>query len=252
MSKNGIEIKGKNIGQGKPMVCVPVMERKKEDILSEVTRLVDLGAEMIEWRVDAFEDVSRTDAVREILACLSPIIENTVFLFTFRSKKQGGLLELDYEKIRHLHQVAAESKTVDLIDVEYFEAENVSYEINVLQDMGVKVIVSHHDFCETPPQETIDTILEQMAKSDADIVKIALMPQSTEDVLLLLEKTNAFHKKYPDQLLITMSMGNLGVISRISGEVFGSCVTFGSGKVSSAPGQIPMLQLQQILDAIHG
>ena len=101
-------------------------------------------------------------------------------------------------------------------------------------------------------KDTIATLLEQMADSDADIVKIALMPQNAEDVLCLLEQTNAFHEKYPNQPLITMSMGKLGVISRISGEVFGSCVTFGAGKVSSAPGQIPMLKLQEILDTIHG
>ena len=252
MSKQVIEIKDKKIGQGIPIICVPVMEQRKDDILSEVSRLVGLGAEMIEWRVDAFKDVLNVDEVREVLTCLSPMIENTVFLFTFRSKKQGGLLELDYEKVCHLRQVAAESKIVDIIDVEYFDVEHVDDEIRTLQNMGVKVIASHHDFCRTPSKEIIANLLDQMVDSNADIVKIALMPQSSDDVLCLLEQTNVFHKKYPNQPLITMSMGKLGVISRISGEVFGSCVTFGAGKVSSAPGQIPMLKLQGILDAIHG
>lgn len=252
MSKQVIDIKGNKIGQGKPVICVPVLEHKKDDILSEVKRLVSLGVKMIEWRVDAFEDVLNADSVREVLACLSSMLEDTVFLFTFRSKRQGGLLELDYDKVYHLRRLAAESKVVDLIDVEYFAMDSVDGEIHTLQNMGAKVIASYHDFSETPSRDAITTLLEQMADSDADIVKIALMPQSADDVLCLLEQTNAFHNKYPNQPLITMSMGKLGVISRISGEVFGSCVTFGAGKVSSAPGQIPVLKLQQILDAIHG
>lgn len=252
MKKQVIEIKGKKIGQGKPLVCVPVMENTQYDIVSEVARLVNLGADMIEWRVDAFDNVHSLDAVREVLAEVRPIIHDTVFLFTFRSKKQGGLLELNYEKVCGLHQVAAESKVADLVDVEYFDVYDVDSEIRTLQSMGVKVIASHHDFCNTPTGETIAFMLEQMRESGTDIVKIALMPESADDVLRLLRETNTFHTKYPGQPLITMSMGKLGVISRISGEVFGSCVTFGAGKVSSAPGQIPMSTLQQILDAISG
>lgn len=247
-----IEIKGKIIGQGKPIICVPVMETNKDEILSEVTRLVALGTEMIEWRVDAFENVICKDAVKEVLNGLSTLLEDTIFLFTFRSKKQGGLMELDYDTVCGLRHTAAESQVVDFIDVEYFDTDNVDGEIRTLKNMGVKVIASYHDFSKTPSKDTIATLLEQMANSDADIVKIALMPQNAEDVLCLLEQTNAFHEKYPNQPLITMSMGKLGVISRISGEVFGSCVTFGAGKVSSAPGQIPMLKLQEILDTIHG
>ena len=234
------------------MICVPVVENRKDEIVQEVARLVEVGVEMVEWRVDAFENAGSLNAVREVLAELKPIVKNTILLFTFRSKKQGGLMELDYEKIYDLHQVAAESKMVDFIDVEYFDVDDMDREIHILQKMGTRVITSHHDFEETPSGEVIAMLLEQMAQSGTDIVKLAVMPQSTEDVLCLLEETNAFHKKYPNQLLITMSMGKLGVISRISGETFGSCITFGAGKNASAPGQIPVRDLEQILDAISG
>ena len=51
--------------------------------------------------------------------------------------------------------------------------------------------------------------------------------------------------------MITMSMGSLGGISRISGETFGSCVTFGAHEKPSAPGQFAMKELRQMLDTIH-
>ena len=46
-------------------------------------------------------------------------------------------------------------------------------------------------------------------------------------------------------------MGKLGVISRISGELFGSALTFGSAKKASAPGQLEVTALQQILQILH-
>lgn len=246
-----LKVKNKVIGEGKPLVCVSVMDTKKDDIIAEVKRLVDNHAEMVEWRVDAFEGVKSPNAVREVLRELAPLVRETILVFTFRSKEQGGQCSLDSDMVYDLHQVAAESKVVDFIDVEYFYTENADDEIYHLQRMGTKVITSHHDFHETPSSDILFMLLEQMKHSNADIVKLAVMPQNTDDVLKLLAETNHFHKRYPNQLLITMSMGKLGAVSRVCGEAFGSCVTFGAGKNASAPGQVPMAKLEEILGVLR-
>lgn len=245
-----LTVKNKVFGTGKPIICVSVMDSEKDDIVAEVKRLVDVGVEMIEWRVDAYSGVKSPNAVRDVLSEVAPIVENTVFVFTFRSKEQGGECSLSSDKVYDLHQVAAESKVVDFIDVEYFYTEDADVEVYTLQKMGTRVITSHHDFHETPSADVLYMLLEQMKHSNADIVKMAMMPQTTEDVLRLLQETNHFHKRYPNQPLITMAMGKLGMVSRISGETFGSCVTFGAGKNASAPGQIPVEDLKQILDTL--
>jgi len=243
-------VKNKEFGMGKPIICISVMDNVKDEIVAEVKRLVEQNVEMIEWRVDAFEGVGSPNAVREVLKEIAPIIKDTVFVFTFRSKEQGGVCSLRSDKVYDLHQVAAESKVVDFIDVEYFYTEDADVEVYTLQKMGTKVITSHHDFHETPSSDVLYMLLEQMKHSNADIVKLAMMPNTVEDVLRLLSETNHFHKRYPEQPLITMSMGKLGMVSRISGETFGSCVTFGAGKNASAPGQIPMNDLKYILDTL--
>lgn len=51
--------------------------------------------------------------------------------------------------------------------------------------------------------------------------------------------------------LVTMSMGQLGVISRITGELTGSAMTFASVQKASAPGQINVSDMQMLLEAIH-
>lgn len=249
--ENLLCIKGKIIGKGKPLVCVPVMESSKEEILRETRRLEEAHTEMIEWRVDAFENVESPNAIREILNEMKHIIKESILVYTFRSKNQGGCKALSAADIYDIHQVAAESDVVDFIDVEYFEAKNPQKEIAMLQEMGAYVIASHHDFEQTPDTEVIRMLLEQIRESGADVVKLAVMPQNMWDVLHLLEETNRFHENHPDYPLITMSMGAKGGISRVAGEFFGSCVTFGAGGQASAPGQLPVKQLEEILHILH-
>lgn len=249
--ENLLCIKGKIIGKGKPLVCVPVMESTKEGILKETRRLEEAHTEMIEWRVDAFENAQSPNAIREILKDMKEIIKESILVYTFRSKNQGGCQALSAAEIYDIHQVAAESEVVDFIDIEYFEAKNPQKEIATLQQMGAHVIASHHDFEQTPPPEVIRMLLEQIRESGADVVKLAVMPQNMWDVLHLLEETNRFHEKYPDHPLVTMSMGAKGGISRVSGEFFGSCVTFGAGGQASAPGQLPAEPLEKILQILH-
>lgn len=246
-----MEIKGKKFDTGKPIICVPVMEPRKDGIMKEVSLLVGKGIEMIEWRVDFFEACEDLNAIRDVLESLKTLLEHTVFLFTFRTKKQGGNREIEEEMLDDLYEVAAESGCVDLIDLEFFELNRPVQEIRHLQKMGVKIIASHHDFDETPQVEVMDMLLQRMAMGGADIVKLAVMPNETQDVLNLLQVTSRFHQVNEGIPIITMSMGKIGMISRLAGEAFGSCVTFGAREKASAPGQIQMDELEQVLRIIH-
>ena len=107
---------------------------------------------------------------------------------------------------------------MDLVDVEAFIGDTyVEKVVKTSHECGVKVIASNHDFRKT---------------------KIAVMPQSTEDVLTLLSATEEMRRCYADRPVITMSMAGTGVLSRLCGEVFGSALTFGAAGKVSAPGQI--------------
>ena len=77
------------------------------------------------------------------------------------------------------------------------------------------------------------------------------MPNDKKDVLKLLAATEEMANEYADRPIITMSMAGTGVISRLCGEVFGSAVTFGSAKKASAPGQIDVEDLNQVLNLLH-
>ena len=76
------------------------------------------------------------------------------------------------------------------------------------------------------------------------------MPQSPQDVLTLLSATLTMKEKYATQPLITMSMGKIGGVSRVTGRLFGSAMTFGTVGQASAPGQIAIAQLREVMDIL--
>ncbi|MCI5855871.1 MAG: type I 3-dehydroquinate dehydratase [Agathobacter sp.] len=244
-------VKNKVIGSGRPLVCVPVLEKNKEDILNKVKEMVKSHVEMIEWRVDAFGHANDLNAVRDVLEQLKPLVTDTILVYTYRSKNQGGMGELSQDEIYDLHEIAAEEQIVDFIDVEFMEAKNAPKEIRKLQEKGTYVIASHHDFGQTPRADILEMILERMHGSDAAIVKLAVMPNDVGDVLTLLQETYRFHARYPETPIITMSMGSLGCLSRVAGELVGSCVTFGAFDKASAPGQLPVEELDTVLRILH-
>lgn len=246
-----MKIKGTEVGTGRPLICVPVLEKTKEEVIKEVEYLVKSDADMIEWRLDAFEHYTDYNEVREILQQIAPLLKKKLFLYTFRTAKQGGVVSVDRETLNDLHDLAAESECVDLIDLEFFEATRPEKAIRRLQRMGVRVIASHHDFQETPDNRILRMLLEQMEAGGADIAKLAVMPKNAGDVLRLMALTNEVREKYPDLPVVTMSMGGLGVLSRIGGELSGSCITFGAHGAVSAPGQLQADELGDILDTIH-
>ena len=110
----------------------------------------------------------------------------------------------------------------------------------------IKLILSFHNFSFTPGLETLDQRFLQADQLGADIAKVAVMPRSLEDVLTLLSATLSASQKLRIPL-ISMSMGPYGSLTRLFGWTFGSALTFAVGASSSAPGQVPIDDLNTVL-----
>lgn len=249
---NTVTVKKIVIGEGIPKICVPIVSVSKESILKEAESLLNIPVDIVEWRVDWFEGVEELEQVKNVLKELNQILGNIPLLFTFRTIKEGGVKELETEQYITLIKEVIDTQLVDLIDIEIFTGDNLVKEvIDKAHENGIKVIASNHDFEKTPLKEEIINRLCKMQELGADIPKIAVMPNSRTDVLSLLEATVIMTEKFADRPIITMSMASYGVISRLSGEVFGSSVTFASAKKASAPGQIPVNQLNEVLHVVN-
>ena len=76
------------------------------------------------------------------------------------------------------------------------------------------------------------------------------MPVERRDVLTLMQATLDRYAE-SETPLITMSMGALGCVSRLCGELTGSCLTFGTAGEASAPGQMDARTLRRVMESIQ-
>lgn len=112
---------------------------------------------------------------------------------------------------------------------EYVDCE---YGLNLPE--GTKLILSHHNFEETPD---LEALYSEMKKTPADLYKIAVTPKSTTDALRILN----FARYKPD--VIAIGMGPFGEITRILAQR----ITYASLDESqqSAPGQLTIQEMLQ-------
>lgn len=249
---NTIKVRDIEIGAGAPKIIVPIVGVTKQDIVEEAKTFDSIPVDVVEWRVDWFEDVFDFAKVEETLKELRAALGNIPLLFTFRTSKEGGEKAIEADAYAELNIKAAQTGYVDLVDVEIFTGDEVVRKIiDGVHAAGAKIVASNHDFHKTPAQSDIVYRLRKMQDMGADIPKIAVMPQNKKDVLTLLAATEEMSTNYADRPIITMSMAGTGVISRLCGEVFGAAMTFGAAKKASAPGQMGVNDLQTVLQLLH-
>ncbi|MGM9960281.1 MAG: type I 3-dehydroquinate dehydratase [Allobaculum sp.] len=249
---NTITVRNVEIGAGKPKIIVPIVGVTHDEIIAEAKSFKDIALDVVEWRVDWFDHSEDWNAVEALLKDLRDALGDTPILMTFRTSKEGGEKAIEMKDYIDLNVNAAKSGLVDLVDVEVFSGDDVVKTIiEEAHKCGVKVVASNHDFHKTPAKSDIVYRLRKMQDLGADIPKIAVMPNSMKDVLTLLAATEEMANDFADRPIITMSMGPMGVISRLAGQSFGSSMTFGAAKKASAPGQMGVADLDVVLNAIN-
>ena len=247
---NSIRVRELVIGEGMPKICVPIVEKSKTEILKMAKEIVNSSADMVEWRVDWFESVFDIEKVVEVAAELRKILRKMPLLFTFRTKAEGGEQEIAYQQYAELLCQVADTKLVDMIDVEIYINGEVKGLVSELKQKDIVVVGSNHDFEKTPSKEEIIRRLCHMQDIGADILKMAVMPQKQSDVITLMDATKEMVSEYAQHPVVTMSMSEMGIVSRLEGQLFGSAVTFGALTKTSAPGQINVEKLKKGLEKV--
>jgi len=104
----------------------------------------------------------------------------------------------------------------DIIDDELFRRKGKITElVDVIHDRNGLVIMSNHDFHATHEKTEIVSRFRKTQDAGGDLLKIAAMPQSAENVIVLMDSTNEMVTNYAQNPLVTMSMGGLGAINRL-------------------------------------
>lgn len=165
----------------------------------------------------------------------------------------GGPFIADDEWYGCVYEAVLTEGRADIVDLELFrDRAMIDRLVKLARKQGVKVIISDHEFNFTPDEDEIIRRLMLEEQAGADILKIAVMAHSPEDALAVMSATAKMRHYHSARPMLTMAMGRAGVLTRITGEGFGSDMTFASvGGKASAPGQIPAEDCLRVLETLH-
>src|SRR3989339_1627141 len=207
------------------MICIPIIANNLEDALHDMTEASKV-ADIVELRIDYIKNV---DLKRLLEKRTKPVI------VTNRPIREGGKFDGSEEERIALLKLAVRLQA-DYVDVEHDGIQHIRRD--TVHRVPTKIIVSYHNFRETPGDLT--DIYKRLSQSGADIVKIVTHANNITDnvrIYQLLQQSQT--------TTISFCMGEMGIISRILYKRFGSYLTFASlqaGK-ESAPGQISIHEL---------
>lgn len=231
---------------------VPITAKTKEQALAQAQVIANTAdADLAEFRIDLLSFASDTKQVIALGHELKKILGNKPLIATIRTKNEGGQLEISDADYGKTYQAYLKNPFMDWLDVEMFRDQKVVSEIvQKAHQKKVLIVMSNHDFQKTPSQDEIEKRLLKQDQMGADILKIAVMPKSKQDVFTLMNATLKVSQQTTKPLL-TMSMGQLGTISRVATANMGGSYSFGMIGQASAPGQIDVTKLKQILKTVQ-
>lgn len=221
-------------------LIVSVMPRSIEEAQAiDVLRYQD--ADIIEWRADFLPK----EAILQVAPAIFEKFAGRELVFTLRTRAEGGQIELSSEEYVQMIKEVAQLYQPDYIDFEYFNYKDV---FDQMLDFP-NLVLSYHNFQETP--ENLMEILSELTSLNPKIVKIAVMANTEQDVLDLMNFTRGFKTLNPEQEYVTISMGKVGKVSRITSDVTGSSWSFASLDEASAPGQISLSSMTKIREILN-
>lgn len=237
------------LGAGRPKICVPLCFENEKSFLTQMSLIDESPAEIVEWRADIYDMWRDVGSIVDMLEQIRLRLGDKPLIFTCRTGKEGGSADCDVEHYVNLTKAAVKSGKADIIDIEFSSGDVPVRELlDAAKGAGIAAIISYHNFAETPSVEDIRTKLYAMLTYDAEIYKVAYMPKAKVDVLNLMQAAMEFTSKRLDKMLISISMGSIGAVSRIMADFMGSPLTFASAGTASAPGQIEAGELANVLD----
>jgi len=222
-----------NVNQGillitmKPKIALVITDRESN------SQIKNLKVDVLEIRVDMFKTWELEHVRRQILNRQK--LNLPLLLSVRNQKKEGAAMDWSDERKRQIFKMSL--PLVDMVDIE-LSSPLLKETLVEARRLKKKTIVSAHDFNHTPTH--LENIFKKALSTGASIVKIAAKANSYDDVFRMIEFTR-HHCKHP---LITMSLGSLGVMSRLILPAAGSMYTYTFLHKPSAPGQIDFKTLQ--------
>ena len=218
-------------------ICVPIVANDIPTANDQMQQAAEAGAEVLELWLGELVQPNLTFLVALIKNSPLPILVNCK-----DSSEQGHFIGSPQEKLRLL-RTAAEAGAA-YVDVDY-QYQYIKELKTSLAELSTKLILSAHFWQATPALVELEKIVALMHKKNADIIKIAAMPTRHSDVLTMINLAGILTEILAEH--ICLSMGELGSITRRESEFLNNELTFATMGETTAPGQMTLTQMRQIL-----
>ncbi len=234
------------------MICIPITSGTNKEALRAIERSCPF-ADLIELRMDL---ISKTN-LAELISTARKKSSSIKIIVTCRKKEESApatattrtksAVKNKEEKIALLKE--AIELGADFIDIELAEGNAVIKELGSFcakKDNKTGMIISYHNIKETPGLAKLKEIFNQCAKYKPAVVKIVTMAKTFEDNLTTLSLIS--YARQHSQKIISLCMGDKGVVSRAVAPLMGNYLSFATldNKGQSAPGQFTVAQMKQI------
>ncbi len=218
-----------------PKVCVALGFPTAAEFLDHARREIANGELFFEFRLDYLPEPAAGIQCIRILRQEHPGV--SILATCRRDGNHGHFRGTIEEQLRILSD--AIDAGASAIDVEIESAELAIPAVLAFRERTV-LVVSYHHFESTP---AMHSVLKRMSKVDADIWKIVATARKPTDILRVLTCGRALKTK-----VILLSMGEIGLPSRVLAPSFGSAWTYVSPNSApgTAPGQITSKQMRNL------
>lgn len=87
------------IGEAIPKICVPIVGKTIDEILNQAKHICEIGADVVEWRVDWFEEVNHYESVENAAKQLRDILGETTdsFYISYPAKEMVASCAIEPE-----------------------------------------------------------------------------------------------------------------------------------------------------------
>lgn len=244
-----MKIKDVTIGEGQPKVVVSFTGHTAEEIRAEIAEAGGNSDkfDIVEIRSDSFDAMNHEDHFA-LVDHIAREMSDYPIIYTYRTNGEGGNGTKSAAEYQSLLSHAIDHSGIDIVDIEFFMYEEIVDQlIAQAKEKGVAVLLSQHDFRDTPHFEDMMATYKNMYERGGDILKLAYQPADGRDVLSVLSAVHDARRKFNCQV-VGIAMGEAGKITRVAGGVFGSCLTYGHLVNQAAPGQIHAGILKEYLN----
>ncbi len=210
------------------MICISIAEKTLENCILAIAdaELSEIRIDLTDLSVDDVKTLFKKHGNKLIATCREGKHENTARLELLQVAINAGAKYVDIE-----------------IEADKSYKEEL---VNCAELNDCKVIISYHNYDETPDKQELDKIVEDCFKDKAYIAKIACMANSTKDAARILSLYDS------DKKIVAFAMGELGKVSRVSSLLLGAPFSFAavSKDKQTASGQLDKLSIVKIIEQI--